>query len=346
MRMLIIVKISGGMRMNQPIIRFGIIGTNKITEEFLKAAMSCEGFKLNAVYSRTEERGREFAASYDVEHVYTDLEQLLKDDVVDAMYIASPNAYHAKQAILCLNHQKHVLCEKPLASNLKEVEAMCEAALKNEVVLMEAMKTTVLPTFKVVKENLHKLGTIRRYFASFCQYSSRYDAYRSGTVLNTFNKDLSNGALVDIGVYTIAPMVHLFGTPQEIKASAYLLDSGVDGEGSVIFSYPNSQACVMYSKISNSHLPSEIQGEEGTMVIDRINRFNRVTIHYRNKEVEELALPHEEADMKYELEEFIQTILNKKRESTINTLERSKQVMMILDEVRRQIGLEYLADLK
>ena len=106
-------------------IRFGIIGTNTITEQFLKAAMSLESFKLNAIYSRTEERGLEFASKYGVEYIYTNLEQLLKDDVVDAMYIASPNAYHAKQAILCLNHQKHVLCEKPLASNLKEVEAMC-----------------------------------------------------------------------------------------------------------------------------------------------------------------------------------------------------------------------------
>ena len=73
-------------------IRFGIIGTNTITEQFLKAAMSLESFKLNAIYSRTEERGLEFASKYGVEYIYTNL----VDDVVDAMYIASPNAYHAK----------------------------------------------------------------------------------------------------------------------------------------------------------------------------------------------------------------------------------------------------------
>ena len=327
-------------------IRFGIIGTNTITEQFLKAAMSLESFKLNAIYSRTEERGLEFASKYGVEYIYTNLEQLLKDDVVDAMYIASPNAYHAKQAILCLNHQKHVLCEKPLASNLKEVEAMCEAAFKNGVVLMEAMKTTVLPTFQLLKDHLHKIGTIRRYSASFCQYSSRYDAYRSGTILNAFKNELSNGALLDIGVYTIAPMIHLFGLPGEIKASAYMLESGVDGEGSIIFKYPTMEACVRYSKISNSYLPSEIQGEDGTVMIDRINRFHQVQIKYRNGEIEELAIPHDEADMKYELEEFIQTILKQKKESNVNTLERSKQVMSVLDEVRRQIGLQYPADLK
>ena len=243
-------------------VRFGIIGTNIITDQFIQAASHCEAFELSAVYSRTEARGQAFAAKYGVKHIFTDLEELLTSDVVDAMYIASPNALHAKQAIMCLNYQKHVLCEKPLASNLKEVEAMIAAAKANHVLLMEAMKTTLLPNFKVIQEQLSKIGTVRRYFASFCQYSSRYDAYRAGTVLNAFNPELSNGALVDIGVYTIAPMIALFGAPLAIKASAYLLESGVDGEGSVIFEYPQMQGTVMYSKISNSSLPAEIQGEE------------------------------------------------------------------------------------
>lgn len=283
---------------------------------------------------------------YGVKYVFTDLEKLLKSDVVDAMYIASPNAFHAEQALLCLNHQKHVLCEKPLASNVKEVEAMIEAAKVNQVLLMEAMKTTLFPNFKRIQDHLHKIGTIRRYFASFCQYSSRYDAYRAGTVLNAFNKELSNGALVDIGVYTIAPMIALFGMPQEIQASAYLLESGVDGEGTVVFKYPNMQGTVMYSKISNSYLPSEIQGEEGSLVINRINQMDTVSIHYRNGEVEEIAVRQEEQNMVYEVKEFIDLILNGQKESTVNSYQRSYEVMQVLDEVRRQIGLVYPADLK
>ena len=327
-------------------IRFGIIGTNIITEKFIEAAFKCEHFELSAVYSRTYERGQLFASKYDVKHVFTDLEELLTSDVVDAMYIASPNAMHAKQAILCLNHQKHVLCEKPLASNLSEVQAMITAAKKNNVVLMEAMKTTLFPNFKMIKDHLDKIGTIRRYFASFCQYSSRYDAYREGTVLNAFNPELSNGALVDIGVYTIAPMISLFGLPSEIKASAYLLESGVDGEGTVIFKYPNMQGTVMYSKISNSYVPSEIQGEEGSIIIDRINEMNTVTIRYRNGQSEQISIPQIENNMTYEVEEFIQLILNQKDESTINSFQFSYEVMQVLDEIRSQIGLVYPADLK
>ena len=327
-------------------VRFGIIGTNIITDQFIQAASHCEAFELSAVYSRTEARGQAFAAKYGVKHIFTDLEELLTSDVVDAMYIASPNALHAKQAIVCLNYQKHVLCEKPLASNLKEVEAMIAAAKANHVLLMEAMKTTLLPNFKVIQEQLSKIGTVRRYFASFCQYSSRYDAYRTGTVLNAFNPELSNGALVDIGVYTIAPMIALFGAPLAIKASAHLLESGVDGEGSVIFEYPQMQGTVMYSKISNSSLPAEIQGEEGSIIIDRINQMDQVTIHYRNGEVEEITLPQVEHNMVYEAEEFIQLILNQKHESAVNSFKFSYEVMRVLDEVRSQIGLVYPADLK
>ncbi len=327
-------------------VRFGVIGTNRITEQFIAAASQCEAFELSAIYSRTQTRGEAFATMYGVKYVFTDLEKLLKSDVVDAMYIASPNAFHAEQALLCLNHQKHVLCEKPLASNVKEVEAMIEAAKVNQVLLMEAMKTTLFPNFKRIQDHLHKIGTIRRYFASFCQYSSRYDAYRAGTVLNAFNKELSNGALVDIGVYTIAPMIALFGMPQEIQASAYLLESGVDGEGTVVFKYPNMQGTVMYSKISNSYLPSEIQGEEGSLVINRINQMDTVSIHYRNGEVEEIAVRQEEQNMVYEVKEFIDLILNGQKESTVNSYQRSYEVMQVLDEVRRQIGLVYPADLK
>ena len=141
-------------------------------------------------------------------------------------------------------------------------------------------------------------------------------------------------------------MIHLFGLPIEIKASAYMLESGVDGEGSVLFKYKEMEGCVVYSKISTSFLPSEIQGEDGTIVIDRINRFHQLQIRYRNGEVEILAIPHDEEDMIYEIEEFIKTIMEGKLESDVNTLERSKQVMSVLDEIRHQIGLVYPADLQ
>ncbi|GJM74689.1 hypothetical protein HMSSN036_69050 [Paenibacillus macerans] len=108
-------------------IRFGTIGTNWITERFIQAALETEQFVLTAVYSRTEEKGKEFAAKFGDPKVFTEVKVLAESADVDAVYIASPNSLHAEQAILLMDHGKHVLCEKPMASNAAEVRRMIEA---------------------------------------------------------------------------------------------------------------------------------------------------------------------------------------------------------------------------
>ncbi len=263
-------------------VRIGVVGTNMITERLLEAANAVEDFELTAVYSRTSEQAEKFASNYGVTKLFTNLEEMAGSEEIDAVYIATPNSFHAEQAILFLQNGKHVLCEKPLAANAAEVNKMIQAAKDHNVLLMEAMKSTLLPDFKVIQDNLHKIGPIRRYFASYCQYSSRYDKYKEGIVLNAFNPKFANGALMDLGVYCLYPLITLFGEPNEVKATGIMLDSGVDGEGSVVLRYDDKDAVVMYSKISNSSLPSEIQGENGSMIIDKISSPEKVEIHYND----------------------------------------------------------------
>ncbi|BAD77505.1 hypothetical conserved protein [Geobacillus kaustophilus HTA426] len=325
-------------------IRFATIGTNWITEAFLDAARLVDSFELAAVYSRTEETAKQFADKVGAPRTFTDLQKLAESDGIDAVYIASPNALHAEQAILLMNHGKHVLCEKPLASNAREVKAMIEAAERNGVVLMEAMKATLLPTFRPIRENLPKLGRIRRYVANYCQYSSRYDAYKQGTVLNAFNPAFSNGALMDLGVYCLYPMVVLFGQPRGVKAQSVKLESGVDGEGSIVLDYGDMDAVVFYSKITNSHLPSEIQGEDGNMIIDAIHTPTKAEIRYRDGRVEDITAPQDKPPMYYEAQEFIRLIENGERESAVNSHRHSLWTMEIMDEARKQTGIVFPAD--
>ncbi|CAM4485545.1 oxidoreductase, NAD-binding domain protein [Paenibacillus sp. oral taxon 786 str. D14] len=325
-------------------IRFATIGTNWITERFIQAALETEQFALTAVYSRTEEKGREFAAKFGDPQVYTDLKALAASSDVDAVYIASPNSFHAEQAILMMDHGKHVLCEKPMASNAAEVRRMIEAARRNDVLLMEALKSTLMPNFRAVQDNLYKIGQVRRYFSSYCQYSSRYDAFKQGKVMNAFNPAFSSGALMDLGIYCIYPMVTLFGKPESVQASAIMLSSGVDGEGSLVVRYPEMDGVIMYSKITDSYLPTEIQGEYGTIVIDRINQPYEVKILYRDGTTEELTCFQPQESMYYEALEFIELILSGKRESQINTHARSLAVAELMEEARRQFGLRFAAD--
>ncbi|MBW5448037.1 oxidoreductase [Cohnella sp. CFH 77786] len=325
-------------------MRFGIIGTNWIVDQFLEAAREVEGFELAAVYSRTEEKARAFASKHGAAHTFTDLAAMAASDTIDAVYIASPNSLHAEQAILCMNRGKHVLCEKPAASSAKEFRAMAEAAARNGVVLMEAMKSTLLPNFRAIRENLPKLGKVRRYVANYCQYSSRYDAYKRGELPNAFNPVFSNGALMDLGVYGVYPLAVLFGKPHRIQATGVMLDSGVDGEGSLLLQYPDMDAVIMYSKIADSALPSEIQGEAGSMLIHRISQPQQVEIRYRDGREEDLTLPQSIHAMAYEIREFIGLVRSGQTESAINSHANSLLTLEIVDEARRQLGLVYPAD--
>lgn len=325
-------------------IRFGVIGTNWITEEFINAANEHPDFKLTAVYSRAQDKAEEFAGKFQATSVFTDLHTMASSEEIDAVYIASPNSFHARQAMVFLNHGKHVLCEKAIASNAVELQAMIDTAKQNNVLLMEALKSTLLPNFQTVPDNLNKIGKVRRYFSSYCQYSSRYDAYKDGTILNAFKPEFSNGSIMDIGIYCIYPLVVLFGEPESVQATGVILESGVDGEGSILLKYNDMDAVVMFSKITNSSLPTEIQGENGNIVIDQINTPQKVEIHYRDGSVEELTQKQDNRPMFYEAKEFIELIKNGQFESSINSHENSLTVMKIIDEARKQLGVEFPAD--
>lgn len=326
-------------------VRFGIVGTSKITEEFLKASAKIDEFVLNAVYSRKRETAEDFSLKYNNKNIFINLEEMAKSDVIDAVYIASPNSFHYEQAILFLKNKKHVFCEKPIASRSRQAAEMIKIARENNVLLMEGMMTTLMPNFQIIKDSLSKIGKIRRYFASYCQYSSRYDKYKEGVVLNAFKKELSNGATMDIGIYCIYPMVALFGMPKEIKANAFMLESGVDGQGSALFKYEDMDGQIIYSKIVNSYLPSEIQGEEGTIIIDNIHNMKKVTINYKSGHSEVISIDQVEEVMSYEIKAFINLINNNNLESSINSHENSLNTSKVMEEIRRLIGLEYPADL-
>ena len=334
-------------------IRFGVVGTNFISDWVLNGGRMDERFELVAVYSRKQETADAFALKHHIPYTFTSLEEMVSGDLVDAVYIASPNFKHAEQSILCMNHGKHVLCEKPLASNRGEVKQMIEAAQRNHVTLMEAMKPTLTPNFRAVQQHLAEIGTIRRYFSSYCQYSSRYDKYKQGEIANAFKPEMSNGAMMDIGIYTLYPMVVLFGKPLAIQASGILLSTGVDAQGAVNFTYENMNATVLYSKIANSTLPTEIQGEKGIITTDRINIIGDVKLNVQKligaggkfqSDIEDISLPTDKDEYYYEVAEFMNLIEKGFQESKTNSWKNSLTTIEIIDEIRRQLGVVYPAD--
>lgn len=324
-------------------VHFATIGTSKITTWLLEAATFCKDFHLEAIYSRSADKGAAFAEKYGVQKIYTSLESLAKDPNIDAVYIASPNSAHAAQAIYLLNAGKHVLCEKSLGTNQKQVQEMFETAEKNHVLLMEAMRPLHDPGYQVIQKNLHKLGQIRRAHFQYSQYSSRYDSFLLGEHHNIFDVNCGAGALMDIGVYCIQPLLGLFGQPKRMQASSVLLRGGIDGIGTILAEYDDMIGEILYSKITSSNIPSEIQGEKGTMKINTISTPHEISITYNDGTKEILEVTYAPTiNMLYELEDFIHAIQKKHdlNEYKKISIESSK----LMDEVRRQCGIIFPTD--
>ena len=323
-------------------IRFAVVGTNWITKQFVDAAHETGKYKLTAIYSRSLEQAQAFASDYPVEHLFTSLEELAQCADVDAVYIASPNSLHFPQTRLFLSHKKHVICEKPLASNLQEVEAAIKVARENNVVLLEAFKTASLPNFLLLKQSFDKIGKLRKAFINYCQYSSRYQRYLDGENPNTFNPAFSNGSIMDIGFYCLASAVALWGEPRAVHASASLLDSGVDGQGTVVLSYGDFDVTLHHSKVSDSAIPSEIQGEAGALVIEKISECQKVCFIPRGGKPQDLTQPQHINTMLYEAEEFAHLV--ETNEVAHPGLEVSRITAKLLSEIRRQTGVVFPAD--
>lgn len=321
-------------------INFAVIGSNWISEKFINATLVDHHFKLQAVYSRSIEKAQDFAAKFGVSLCYNDLQQLAENTDIKAVYIATPNSLHFEQTLFMLEHGKHVICEKPLASTGKQVAQLYQAAADNNVILFEAYMTVHLPNFLQVKNNLAQLGQLRKAHISYCQYSSRYQKYLNGENPNTFNPVFSNGSIMDIGYYCVAFCISLFGKPQQIQASAILLASGVDGCGSVLLGYDGFSVTIDHSKISDSVLPSEIQGEKGSIVIKQINTCDAVTIH--TPEMENLTLTQNDNSMVYEVASFANQI--KQQIMDPEAVLRSRQTADVITEVRRLTGVKFPAD--
>lgn len=324
-------------------IRFGIVGTGFIVDEFMNAIKDFKEIEIVGIYSRKEETGRNFADKYGIKNIFTNMDDMAESGMIDAVYIASPNSFHCNQSIKFLENKIAVFCEKPIGSNKKEVEMMIESSIKNKTLLMEAIKTVYMPNYEIIKEQIHTIGEVRSVYSSYCQRSSRYESYKNGIILNAFKKELSNGSTMDIGLYPTYFVYGLFGEPEKIDAQGYLLSTGVDGAGTMMLKYPEFTAVINHSKVATSNNSSEIIGEKGSIIIEKISTVDKVIFNYNDGTIKEYSCD-EKAKMYYEIEEFIKMYKDGKYESEKNKHIDSLKVISILETARKSIGVIFPCD--
>lgn len=345
-------------------VRFATIGTSGICERFIDALVQVEGAELVACYSRSLEKARLFGESRGARLFFDDLLELAASKDVDAVYVASPNSLHAAQAKAMIEGGKHVLVEKSFASNAAEAEAVFEAASERGVVAMEAMRNLHTPGFAAVQASLGELGRVRLADFCFSKVTSRIDRFRAGERVNIFDPRLSAGALMDIGVYCVAPAVALFGAPGRVAAVACTGAvpgceagdpcSSIDLSGVIALGYADKSVSLTYGKLSDDQLSCQIQGEKATLVFDEVYCPSNLRIYDHEDKglvftVDVAAArpvevaPTPENDMVCEIEDFIGAIDGSGADARFRDI--TLATLSVMDEARRQAGVVFPADL-
>lgn len=269
-------------------LRFGTIGSGWIADEYIHGAKDSGLWELTAVYSRTQERAAAYAKQHGAKHAFTNLEEMAASDVLDAVYIASPNAFHYEQAKLFLEHGKHVICEKPLCAQARKVWELQQIAKNRGLVYLEAIMFLHLPQRKLLEDALGQLGQITLVKLDFCQRSSKLDRYLEGELPNIFNPAMETGALMDLGVYCVYPALALFGEPESFTVEPQMMESGADGAGIVTMRYPDKLVTLTYSKLGQAGANSDFQGTNGTLSVESISRIAGLSLWRKDGTTEQL----------------------------------------------------------
>lgn len=319
-------------------INWGIIGLGKIANKFAQDLATVDNAQLYAVASRHQEKANSFSKQFNAIKAYGSYDELANDVNIDAVYIATPHSFHKEHTILCLNHKKAVLCEKPFAMNLEEVEGMISAAKSNNALLMEALWTYFLPHYQFVLKELHskKFGNILKLEADF---GFKPEMDMSSRVLD---KSLGGGSLLDIGIYPIFAALSTLGIPTDVDAKATFFQNGADSSCEMIFDYGEGVKAFLKSTLLEK-TPTEaiFHCEKGIIKINsRFQEPSTVTLIYDGKE-EFFDFDYMTIGYNFEVIHFNELIRLGKTESPIMTFDFSRNLIKLLDDVRQIINLNY-----
>ena len=318
-------------------IRWGIVGAGAIAHKFAAAVKNVEGAEVTAIASRSMARAKEFADVHGIASTFEGYEEMAKSDVIDAVYIATLNAFHAPYTELFLKAGKHVLCEKPICINAKEARAITECAKENNVFLMEALWTRFLPAIheaqRIVKSG--EIGEVRAVKAEFCFSCPPAPNSR------LYTPELGGGALLDVGVYGLNFVSMFLGTDPEEITSISNVQNGVDYLTDVLMRYKDGVIATVSASV-NVKKPFEafVYGTKGHI---RVPDFFGATelfvcVDGEERHIKKLSIGD---GFEEEIEEVCACIRNGKLQSDVMPMSESIRITEIMDTVRGQIGVVY-----
>lgn len=325
------------MHNNQSKIKWGFIGLGNIAHQFAKDLSLIADGEIYAVASRSLDKAREFGSLYGATKSFGSYDELLDDEDVDIVYIATPHDSHAELSISCLKKGKAVLCEKPVALNLLEAQEMVQTAKKEKKFFMEAFWTRFNPSIcDLLRKVRHgDIGELKYINADFAFAVPNPEGSRLAKLEN------GGGSLLDMGVYPVFLTYLLLGKPVKILASSNFFASGADKQTSMILHYPEAQAILHSSFVSSSNMQSTISGTEGRIHIDPIWHETQGFSLIKNNHKVNYSFPTLGKGFTYEIEECQRCLRNGALQSEMWSHQNSLDLIEIVDEIRKQTGLTY-----
>jgi predicted dehydrogenase len=320
--------------------RWAILGTGHIATKMAEALRDCPQAILYGVGSRSLDSAEAFKSKQGFEKAFSSYDELLKDPAVDIVYIATPHSEHYKNTLLCLDHKKHVLCEKPIAVNQHQLVEMQDRAKSQKCLLMEALWTRFLPHFISLSNEIKAgaIGDIQSIRANFClqvPYDPRHRLY---------NRELIGGSLLDLGIYPLFLAQHFLGKPIAISSVAQFSPSGVDQDCVFKLDYDQGRSAELHSSLiaQVSEAKAKILGSKGVAEFDEFwftpggyqlkNEDNHCK-RYQKKEIPNGYV--------YEAQHVMECLDRGQLHSDLMSPADSLLLCKTLDEIRSQIGLVY-----
>lgn len=318
--------------------RIGIMGTGKMAETMAGTVRKMKNVKCYGVASRNEGRAQEFADHYGIKVAYTSYEEMLLEDKIDLIYIATPHSEHYANMKLCIENGKSVLCEKAFTANARQAEEIFALAKEKGVFVAEAMWVRYMPMLTTIKGILNSgiIGEPTMLTANL--------GYPVSDKKRLTDPALAGGALLDLGVYTLNFADMMFGREiDKIESSCVLADTGVDASESITITYKDGRMAVLNSTMNGlSDRRGVVYGPKGYIVVENINNFSSVTVYDANyKAVKSVKAPKQITGYEYEVYSCMEAIEKGEKECWEMPHAETLRIMKQMDALRAQWGVVY-----
>ncbi|MDE5696105.1 MAG: Gfo/Idh/MocA family oxidoreductase [Lachnospiraceae bacterium] len=318
--------------------RIGIMGTGKIAGVMAGTIKKMKNVKCHGVASRSEERAQEFANEYGIKVAYTSYEEMMLDDKIDLIYIATPHSEHYANMKLCIESGKNVLCEKAFTANARQAEEILTLAKERGVFVAEAMWVRYMPMLTTIRGILNSgiIGEPNMLTANL--------GYLVSDKKRLTDPALAGGALLDLGVYTLNFAAMMFGREiEKTDSSCVLADTGVDASESITITYKDGRMAVLNCTMNGlSDRRGVIYGPKGYIVIENINNFASVTVYDTSyKAVKSVKAPKQITGYEYEVYSCMEAIEKGEKECWEMPHDEILRIMRQMDELRAQWGVVF-----